>query len=349
MENEKSKSVEVTVEISTKDRYHTTLPLALTAVANQTYKPARVLIFDDGEQRDLRPDPLYSSLFAMFHSKGIPCEVIFGQRKGQVHNHQAAIEISKTEWIWRVDDDDVPEPNVLETLVSHIADDVGAISGLILVPGEVSYLSHFASNKIEHIFNRPNVQWFKFEGTREVDHLNNSFLFRKSAAKHGYCMELSPVGHREETLFTYGMRRAGFKLIVDPKAVIWHLRSPGGGIRSYESSFLWEHDEKVFHRKLEEYGIQTTHDKLVVLDCGLGDHYAFKMMLPELKEKYKDQPIVLGVCYPDVFEGETGVELISIADSKLIDPDQDKHNIYRFMIEHNWKGRLVDAYRKMLL
>lgn len=344
-----TKQVDVTVEISTKDRYFTTLPMTLSSVATQTVLPKRVLIFDDGEQRDLRQEPTYSNLFGLFHVKGISCEVIFGQRKGQVMNHQSAIEIAQTEWIWRLDDDDVPEADALEKMMRHIADDVGGISGLILLPN-MAFPSSVASGKIEHVLTRPNVQWSRFHGVKEVDHFNNSFLFRKAAASHGYCMEMSPVGHREETLFTYGIRRAGYRLLVDPEVVIWHLRAPQGGIRSYENAFLWEHDERVFLAKMAQMGVRFEDTKYVVLNSGIGDHYAFKMMLPELKDKceIEGRELVVAACFPEVFEDD-GIKLISIAEAQQMNLENDQGNIYWWMIHHGWKGRVVDAYRKMLL
>jgi len=337
---------EITVEISTKDRYYTTLPICLSSIANQTYRPKKIIIFDDGEQIDLRKIPIYSSLFAMIANKGIDLEVIFGQKRGQVYNHQAAIAMSKTEWIWRVDDDDVPESNVLELLVRNIKEDVGAISGIILDPNSPLIDINIASSRIEDIFSKPNIQWCRFNGIKEVDHINNSFLFRKSAAKHGYCLQLSPVGHREETIFTYEIKRAGYRLIIDPEAVIWHLRSPSGGIRSFDQSFFWEHDERIFKNKLIEYGIYPQINKLIVLDSGLGDHYAFKMILPELKKKYKN--ITLAVCYPSVFEDDT-VKLISIAEAQNMEKDINKYNVYKFMMENNWKKTLSEAYLAMFL
>ena len=343
--------VDVTVEISTKDRYYTTLPLTLLSIALQTHKPKRVIVFDDGEQKDLREDPTYKNIFMLYACKSIPIEVIFGERKGQVLNHQKAIQIAETEWIWRVDDDDTPESNVLELLVSHIADDVGGISGLILCPDGIAMPNPDASGKIEDIFSKSHLQWHPFEGLKETDHFNNSFLFRKSAATHGYCMDLSPVGHREETLFTYGIKRNGYKLLVDPNAVIWHLRSSTGGIRSYDQAFFWDHDERLFQAKMKEWGVMSYPPKVVVLDCGMGDHYAFKMMLPELKKKYADREIILSVVYPEIFEDETGVKLISIAEAKKMPSvDMFKENIYRFMIDQKWQdGSLVDAFRKMHL
>lgn len=343
--------IEVTVEISTKDRYFTTLPMALLSVALQTHSPKRVIVFDDGEHRDLREDPTYKNLFMLYASKNIPIEFIFGERKGQVLNHQKAIHLSNTEWIWRLDDDDAPEADVLDLLVSHVAEGVGAISGLILCPDLPVVENPDASGRMEDIYDKSNIQWHTFQGIKEVDHFHNSFLFRKSAASHGYEMGLSPVGHREETMFTYGIKRNGYKLILEPRAKIWHLRSPAGGIRSYEQAFFWDHDEKFFQNKMKEWGISSKPQKVVVLDCGMGDHYAFKMMLPELKKKYSDREIVLSACYPEIFEDEQGIKFISIADAKKMpNIDMNKENIYRFMMENNWQDKpLVDAYRKFLL
>src|ERR1700761_878223 len=95
---------EVTVEISTKDRYHTTLPLALASVLHQTVVPRYLYVYEDGEHRDLRNDSTYSGLFHMMRSKGICWKVIYGEGKGQVLNHQHCLEHTETELIWRVDD-----------------------------------------------------------------------------------------------------------------------------------------------------------------------------------------------------------------------------------------------------
>jgi predicted O-methyltransferase YrrM len=70
----------VAAEISTKDRYNTTLPLAIYAIASQTVKVDKLIIFDDGEQIDLRAVPLYAHLFALLQRKGIPWFVNFGNK-----------------------------------------------------------------------------------------------------------------------------------------------------------------------------------------------------------------------------------------------------------------------------
>lgn len=338
----------VTVSISTKDRYFTTLPVCLASIANQEVCPKELLLFDDGEHKDLRTEPLYQSLFCLLNEKQIEWKVIFGNRVGQVANHQKAIEIAKYDLIWRVDDDDMAEPNVLKQLLLNMQDGVGAVGSLIITPSMAIPFSH-ASGKLSDVFDKANVQWCRFERAMEVEHLHNSFLFRREAAKHGYCHELSPVGHREETIFTYEMVRAGWKLIVDPVAITWHLRSPSGGIRSYTSQQMWDADEQVFRRKLSEWKAGVIDTKLVVLNCGLGDHIVFKMILPELREKHKGKKIVLAVCYPEVFEDDKDVELISIADAISRFGNLDRYDVYAYCVNNNWQGSLIDAFRKVCL
>jgi predicted phosphatase len=216
-------NADVTAYVSSKDRYFTTLPTCIMSIINQTVKPQKFVLFLDGEKIDLRNNELYLGLFKLLDYYKIEWEVIFGEGKGQVLNHQKIIEIAKTEWIWRVDDDCFPETNVLETLFRYV-DHIGAIAGLVIDPNNIKLLPDDVDGKIENIYNGQNVQWYlhKDDFCIEVDHLYSTFLYRKSAAKHGYCSELSPVGHREETIFTHQMKRNGFKLLVNPKCITWH-------------------------------------------------------------------------------------------------------------------------------
>jgi hypothetical protein len=153
------------------------------------------------------------------------------------------------------------------------------------------------------------------------------------------------------------MFRNGWKLIVNPKAITWHIRQGQGGIRAFQKNpEFWDHDSKIFENKLKEWNtISTTNNniKLIVLDCGMGDHIMFKMILPEVKEKYKDKKLVIGVCYPEIFEDDTDIKLISITESKeeccKINKNMDNFNIYKFCVDKNWKRSMVDAFRKLYL
>lgn len=313
--------------ISTKNRYDTFLPLAIQSVINQTRLPDKLVIFDDNDNPiDLREVPVYKYLFSVLDDKNISWQVIFGAKKGQHHNHQIANTMGY-EWVWRVDDDNSPEPNVLENLVSHVSDKVGAIGGSVLTT-DWGIEPVNATGKIENIDSEPNIQWGRITKVQEVDHLHCSFLYRAGVVD--YNLGLSKVAHREETLFTYHLKQKGYRNLVIPNTITWHAKSSTGGIRSENLKELYEHDEQIFRNII---GLK---DKtIIVLDCGMGDHVVFKRVLKDIPN-----PVVYS-CYPEIISG------LSIAEAKRIFGDIEQYNIYRKMDEWNWKDSLENAFRKM--
>ena len=344
----------VTATISTKDRYFTTLPLAIQAICTQTVTPNKFVLFDDGEHRDLRGVSPYTHLFRLLDTKKIGWEVVFGNRTGQVTNHQLALDRADTDFIWRLDDDNVPEPTCLEHLLGVMRDQptCGAVGGLVIDPSSVGPRPSFLTSKIEDILCPFNLQWYDWRGAPEiVDHLYSTFLYRVEAGRKagGYCRELSPVGHREETMFSHAIQRAGYKLVVEPQARTWHMREGSGGIRSYNDGSLWAHDEAVFLRKLGEWGVKLTEFKFVVLDNGIGDHIVFKSILPKILAKNSGARTVVACCYPEVFKGVDGITLVSIADAKAAFKNLDQWNVYKWCAERDWKRPLAEAFEGMYL
>lgn len=231
--------------ISTRGRYDTTLPMAIQSVISQTLKPNKLVIFDDNDTpKDIREIQHYNYLLYMLNEKGIEWQVIFGQKKGQHYNHQIANTMGY-EWVWRLDDDTVAESNVLENLYKHIGPDIGAVGGSVLTP---PFARGFESTgKIENI-EEPSIQWDYIKETKEVDHLHCSFLYR--AGIQDYNLGLSQVAHREETLFTFGLKQKGYKILVIPNTVTWHLKNKNGGIRDFQRQYF-EHDEYIFRNHLK--------------------------------------------------------------------------------------------------
>lgn len=336
---------DVTAVVCTKNRPEL-LSSALLSIALQSVKPKSCIVFDDSDipPRDaneiVQRYPVYGEVFQLFQEYGIGWEWKYGQKQGQHHNHQASQEISNTPLIWRLDDDEVAEPDVLEKLIRCSSDGVGAVGGLVLPPSPIP-IPPEAASVIEDL-GRPNIQWFTQPArVVEVDHLHSTFLYRRGLVD--YELSLSPAAHREETLFTYQIKRAGYKLLVDTSAVTWHFRSPTGGIRSHSDSQFWVHDEQIFNIKLKEWGINSPTTKIIVMDNGRGDHVILRKLLPELKSKYKK--IIVASCFPEILEN-MGIEQISIAQAKQMMPIEHL-NIYKNMIDWNWKDSLESAFRKL--
>ncbi len=222
----------ILAEICTRGRYYTTLPSAMFSLLLQERLPNEFVLYDDNlesERKDLREIEIYRYIFQIFESRGIKWQVIYGSNKGQHYGHQEIQKMAK-EWIFRLDDDCVAEPNVLSNLckVAESYADVGAVGGSILTPPVIEKPQE-ASSKIDDIY-APNEQWFYVNETKEVDHIHCSFIYRAGVAD--YDLRLSPKAFREETMFTYSLKLKGYKVLIIPNCITWHLRASKGGIRS---------------------------------------------------------------------------------------------------------------------
>ena len=319
----------VLCSVATRGRYLTTLPLVLNAIINQTRPVDKLVIFDDNDEpQDMRKEMIYQYFFQMLDAKGIAWEWLFAEKKGQHYIHQRA-NLMGYDLVWRVDDDAIPEPNVLENLIKHFDIDVGAVGGSVLTPPYMPDTSN-VTGLIDNIDSEPNIQWGVIKEVKDVEHLHCTFLYRAGICD--YNLGLSRVAHREETLFTWGLHRKNYKIKVVPNAVTWHMKNPEGGIRSETKAELYGHDENIF-RNILQYRDKT----IVVLNCGLGDHIVFNHVLPDIPN-----PVVFG-CYPEI------VPCRSIAEAQHLFGDIDYWNVYRKMDQWHWKDSLENAYRKLYL
>ena len=319
----------VLCSVATRGRYLTTLPLVLNAIINQSKPVDKLVIFDDNDEpKDMRKEFMYQYFFQMLDIKGIKWEWLYADKKGQHHIHQRANTMGY-EWVWRVDDDAVPEPNVLEALYSHVGESVGAVGGSVLTPPYMPATGSI-TGLIDNIDSEPNIQWGVIEKEKQVEHLHCTFLYRAGVCD--YNLGLSRVAHREETLFTYGLHQKGYKVLAVPNAITWHMKSPEGGIRSETKREMYEHDEQIFRNIL-----QHRDRTIVVLNCGLGDHIVFSHVLPTIPNAE------VFSCYPEVVPGK------SIAQAYQTFGDLDPWNVYKKMAQWEWKDSLENAYRKMYL
>lgn len=326
--------------ISTRGRTNTTLPLALFAIINQTKKPDHLIIFDDNDEKvDIRENQIYKNALMLLEQKGISWQVIFGECKGQHYNHQIANTFG-FKWCWRVDDDCIPESNVLENLYNTtiMIPDVGAVGGSVIVPTWINNQTDkiHASNNINEIY-KPNKQWFIIDQIEQVDHLHCTFLYRAGIVN--YNLNLSKVAHREETLFTYELHKKGYKNYIIPDAITIHLKYDNGGIRQ-ENSELYQHDENIFLKLLDS-------GYIVYLDNGIGDHIVFSSLLDDIIKKH--EKITVACCYPEVFEDwKNKINIVPIDYiNSIINPID--YNIYKLMWDWQWNDTLQNAFRKLYL
>ena len=317
--------------VTTRNRYDY-LFHCLQSVAAQTKKPDKVVIYDDtpAEKRmDVREHPIGKVVLKSLKENDIAWEVCFGSGQGQHINHERANKAGY-DLVWRIDDDCIAEPNVLEGLLSHMGPTVGAVGGAVYNPNTPS---PGGSGKFLDMFDTAHIQWAPNQGIHEVEHLYSSFLYRANVTHYKQIM--SPVSFHEESIFTYKMRLNGWKLIVDTNYKTYHLYANTGGTRDHnEWAYNW--DRKEFKDFIES----DWRIKMIYLGIGLGDNLAFKNILPDLKKKYKH--IIIGTMYPEVFED---CDVRTIPCDKMISYCHE--NVYDFMGSRQWNTSIVEAYREM--
>lgn len=344
LEFHKSFSKGVLCSISTKGRTDSTLPLTLTSIALQTRLPDKVIIFDDNEVKvDLRNNPIYMYLFKLFYEKGVPVEVLFGECRGQHHNHQKANN-SEYAFVWRIDDDEVAEANTLEVLCSYIKDEnVGAVACAVREPMATEVIPN-SSNKIVDIYTCPNKQWAPIQEVHSVDHLYSSYLYRTKVAP--YLLALSPVAHREETIHSYSIKKAGYELLLVPGTTTYHFRMNSGGIRSNGTEDMFAHDEEIFKGCMGVWGMDVPKDNKVYMCStgGIGDHFVLKSVLHHMMANNPSYTYVVGATYPDVFfDMKSDITVASVDYINRTIGDTSRFDLYKFMYENNWKESVEKA------
>jgi len=113
---------------------------------------------------------------------------------------------------------------------------------------------------------------------------------------------------------------------------------------------MFAHDEAIFLEKIKIWGVKPNAYFPIVMNNGLGDHFAFKTIMPDILAKYGSQKILLAVCFPELFKEYAithNVRILSIADANLTFGDIGKYDIYKWMVENNWQGHLIDAFKSL--
>ena len=345
----------VTVEVNTKGRYDTTLSMTLMSIVNQSMLPDEIILVDDNhpsERIDLRESDIYAKILRLFDLKGIKWRVIFGDGVGIASNHQKVLDLVETDYVWRIDDDEYAEYDVLEKIYNTVIKGYGAVGCKIHIPYHIlEYKESDYYNKVDVNSNydvTTAIEWTTFTKDVDAEHLFSSFIYdvEKARDSGGYVTDLTVVGHKEETLFTYRMYKHEYKLRVISNAKIWHFHT-SGGVRTYDSEKLFTICDDIAFNYFKLWNdISLKNKQVVILDGGIGDNYGFKMILKDLLKK---KNVILFTHYPDVFTNikSKKFEVYDMDIAKGVGFNFSKYNIYRYMQEEKWKGNVVDAYKKM--
>lgn len=352
----------VTVGIPTKDRY-SRLSLLLWTLLDQSFKDWDLLIIDDSEDRkDIREIPVFQHILRRLDKEGHQWKVFFGRKKGPHWSHDQIVNSVETEFLMRIDDDCCFHIDCLKYLIEAWNElllqghKIGGIGPIVLdpsIPSELEFLpvgflsfKKFQGKVDSTGWNDGSQQWRRHpdDKIQNVEHIHSSFLYRVEDAKNigGYDLEYDLPGHREETDFTLRLHRNGFKNFVAPKALIWHLRDPQGGIRTFNQTELWENCQKHFVKKFNFKAGNT--EKIFKIGGGLGDHICATPLIRSLK-KLSDKVSILAI-YPYIFQGNENIdELIFLGDEKNYEKIETAE-VYRFGFDNSFGGKVSEAWCK---
>jgi len=253
----------VAVVIGTRDR-PTELALLLQSLRTQTFQNFDIFILEDQSGTSWQN---YHFLNMMINRVKLENHRVtikrtpyhYGVSKAREESVQMALK-SKTyyDYLCRVDDDVILEPDFIERLIKVIEKGYDIASGVT-----PQFISTFKRDvdKVD-IANKLIIK----DGVRVYDgddcgleyigekivpchHFRSSALIKREVHEQVkyYPTKLTKHGFREETMFSLNAALKGFKMGVDLQAIAWHLCTPSGGERFADQQQLAQFNQEVLN------------------------------------------------------------------------------------------------------
>lgn len=226
-------SPKVSVIVPTLDRPEVLLD-TLTDLTKQAYRKYEIIVVDQSETT--------SPLVRRFVNDHPKIRYIHDDHQGTPLAKNIGAQLATGELLIIVDDDvRIDTPEFLQRHVANYDDpEVGAVAGRVLMEGDpplasIHRVGQFVNLGLKEITN------FNADFRTEVDHVygcNQSYRKIVFDQAGGFSKIFKGNAHLEESDLSFRVRRVGFKIVFDPKAVLRHLRYGSGGTRV--------HDERQF-------------------------------------------------------------------------------------------------------
>ena len=167
--------------------------------------------------------------------------------KGLPHARNYGLRQALGEIVIFCDDDVIPDHNFIENHIQNYQEkEVGGVGGRIILSENQSP----CNSNLNKVIGK--VRWWdaylidNFDATERVyiDHVQGcNMSFRKEALikAGGFDECFGGSAHLEETDLCLRIRKAGYKIVFDPKAELIHLKDTKGGCRAenYKQWFYW--------------------------------------------------------------------------------------------------------------
>jgi len=258
----------IAINIANRDR-PTELALLLQSLRTQTNQEWDIFLFNDNSGTPLTTYHFLNCLFARLKQED---HRVFIENAEFNHGVSRAREelvkkslssIEDYDYILRIDDDVILEPDFIERLLRVIGEGYDIASGVTppLVPifkrnsDMVKIANEVVMDGEKTLFDGDDCGILYTESKIvPAHHFRSSALMKKEVHKQVkyYPTRLTKHGFREETLFSFRAQMKGFKIGVDLGAIAWHLNTPSGGERFAESQQMIEFNKKVLDEFIQE-------------------------------------------------------------------------------------------------
>jgi len=238
-------SKKVSIIIPTLDRQNILIN-TLKDVLKQDYPDFEIIVVDQTKEP--------SSSLKDFISKYSQIKYIHLDKKSSPLARNIGVKNASGEIVLFLDDDvEIRDPEFISYHTVNFVDNVGAVGGRVVYDFK-DHSNCRAVGRLQY-FGLKEITNFNSTFKTEIDHApgGNLSCYRQVFESVGGFSEIyKGNAHMEETDFCLRVKRAGYKLIFEPKAVLRHLQVGYGGNRAddlYQFRYWLVHNFIVFYLK----------------------------------------------------------------------------------------------------
>lgn len=250
------------------------LSILLWSLMCQTYNEWDITIIDDTiKHPNYLEVPGVCQVLNIMNELGHQWRIFYGERRGFHFAQQMILRTSRHPLTWILAEDVAFEPNCMNELVKQFEDNnVGVVSGLLFIPGdkfrtvlpsdwndrmEMTGKIHFVGNGIGY-GNQVQYSFHSDDTPKEVEHLIGNMMYRTETGRRwGFNLDLSYVARTADNDFSYQFFLAGYKVLVIPTVINWHLETNRYGTiekNTKEFKDLCDSDRMKFQDRLLRWG-----------------------------------------------------------------------------------------------
>ncbi len=291
----------ITLHIATRDR-HTELALLLQSLRTQILQNFDIIILDDASGAPITTAHFLTAIITRMKLENHKFKLLrnnISQGCCPARNKCIDEDDFENEFVLRLDDDVILEPDYLEKLLEVIDAGYDMASGVVplLSTPEIIRNSKFLSKIInEHVIDEQGTlisskdecgYCYSENLILPTHQFRTNVLYKQEVQnKVRYPENLSTVAFREEGFFSFKAILAGYKIGIHTGAICFHLQTPSGGNRRKDYAECVKIDEETWQKWIKkQFNIHGNF--LMVYDTKI------QMMLKDkVKEIYGEVQIV---------------------------------------------------------